>query len=76
VGPVFTADDPGASLAAETSAEPTTSTVTYTADAVDPPAMTVPDDAEVSSVRATLDILSGEDDEAAAERLGVRPVTQ
>lgn len=75
VGPVFTADDPNASLAAEGSAEPTASTVTYTADAVDPPAMTVPDDADVSSVRATLDILSGEDDEAAAERLGVRPVT-
>ncbi|MEU4653983.1 DUF4082 domain-containing protein [Streptomyces sp. NPDC023723] len=74
VGPVFTADDPSASLAAEGSAEPTASTVTYTADAVDPLAVTVPADAEVSSVRATLDILPGAH-RAAAEDLHVKAVT-
>jgi hypothetical protein len=74
VGPVFTADDPGASLAAEGSAEPTASTVTYTADAAHPLTVTVPDDAEVSSVRADLDILPGAHQDA-AEELRVEAVT-
>ncbi|MGP2439516.1 DUF4082 domain-containing protein [Streptomyces sp. JW3] len=74
VGPVFTADDPSASLAAEGTAEPTAAAVTYTADAVDPLAVTVPADAEVSSVGATLDILPGAH-RAAAEKLRVKAVT-
>ncbi|GGS39675.1 DUF4082 domain-containing protein [Streptomyces griseoviridis] len=75
VGPVFTADDPSASLAAEGSFEPTASGVTYTADAAHPLVAAVPADEEPASVRAGLDILSGAADEAAAEKLGVRPVT-
>ncbi|WP_345622160.1 DUF4082 domain-containing protein [Streptomyces ziwulingensis] len=74
VGPVFTADDPGASLAPATASEPTASTVRYTADAASPLVATVPAKAEPSSVKATLAILPGPG-AAAAKKLHVKAVT-
>ncbi|MFJ3670763.1 DUF4082 domain-containing protein [Streptomyces sp. NPDC090106] len=59
VGPVFTADDPSASLATETASEESASTVSYTADATSPLVMKLSDKVSVSSVKASVTILKG-----------------
>lgn len=74
VGPVFTADDPSASLAATGTTEVTTFSVEYTADADSPLALSVPDRTKLSSVNATLTILPGAK-AAAARKLHVKAVT-
>lgn len=71
VGPVFTADDPGAQLTTATSSEVTTSLLTHTADAGSPLVTTLPADAKVSSVKATVTILRGS---KAARKLHVTAV--
>ncbi len=74
VGPVFTADNPGASLAAPGASEDNASALTHTADAGDPLVTALPAGAAVSSVRATVTVLSGPR-AAAARKLHVTAVT-
>ncbi|WP_258054862.1 DUF4082 domain-containing protein [Streptomyces sp. Ru71] len=74
VGPVFTADDPGAALAPATASEVTTSSVTHTADAASPLVTTVPAGTALSSVTATVTVLPGPQ-AAAARKLHVTAVT-
>ncbi|MFD4560227.1 DUF4082 domain-containing protein [Streptomyces sp. NPDC058469] len=67
VGPVFTADDPSASLATETAAsEVTASSLTHTADAAGALVTTLPSSTKLSTVKAAVTILPGA--EAAAAR--------
>ncbi|GAA3888949.1 hypothetical protein GCM10023084_46900 [Streptomyces lacrimifluminis] len=73
VGPVFTADDPSASLTTATSSEVTTSSVSHTADAAGPLVVTLPASAKLSSVRATVTVLPGPTS-AAAKKLDVKAV--
>ncbi|MFD4871804.1 DUF4082 domain-containing protein [Streptomyces sp. NPDC058420] len=74
VGPIFTADDPSGSLAAETAAsEVTASSVTHTADAAGALVTTLPAKTDVSSVKATVTILPGAR-AAAARKLHVTGV--
>ncbi|MFI6662227.1 DUF4082 domain-containing protein [Streptomyces sp. NPDC050523] len=70
VGPVFTADNPSASLATATS-EATASSVAHTADAASALVMTVDKSAAVSSVKATVSIVKGS---KAARKLHVTAV--
>ncbi|MFI6562237.1 DUF4082 domain-containing protein [Streptomyces sp. NPDC050534] len=70
VGPVFTADNPSASLATATS-EATASSVAHTADAASALVMTVDKSAAVSSVKATVIIVKGS---KAARKLHVTAV--
>ncbi|WP_258314467.1 DUF4082 domain-containing protein [Streptomyces sp. Act143] len=71
VGPVFTATDPGNSLAAETASEEGASTVTFTADEQHALVTAVSADAEVTSADADLTILEGTE---AARKLHVTAV--
>ncbi|MFF4842965.1 DUF4082 domain-containing protein [Streptomyces collinus] len=59
VGPVFTADNPSASLASAKASEVPTSSVAHTADAAGALVMSVPDTAAVSSVKASVTVLKG-----------------
>ncbi|NEA99258.1 DUF4082 domain-containing protein [Streptomyces sp. SID13726] len=59
VGPVFTADDPSASLATATASEVTVSSLAHTADVASPLVATLPASTKLSSVKATVAILSG-----------------
>ncbi|MGW3149706.1 DUF4082 domain-containing protein [Streptomyces sp. NPDC001177] len=74
VGPVFTADNPSASLTTATASEETASAVTHTADAGSPLVTTLPADVKLSSVKATVTILPGAE-AAAARKLHVTAVT-
>ncbi|MGW5430279.1 DUF4082 domain-containing protein [Streptomyces sp. NPDC004059] len=74
VGPVFTADNPSASLSTATASEVTGSSVTHTADATSALVMALPDQAAPSSVKATVTILPGPR-AAAARKLHVTAVT-
>ncbi|MQY36721.1 hypothetical protein SRB17_47230 [Streptomyces sp. RB17] len=71
VGPVFTADNPSASLSTANASEVTASSVTHTADAASALVMAVPGKAAVSSVKATVTILRGS---KAARKLHVTAV--
>jgi hypothetical protein len=71
VGPVFTADNPSASLSTATASEVTASSVAHTADAANPLVMTVPGKTAVSSVTATVTVLKGS---KAAKKLHVTAV--
>lgn len=72
VGPVFTADNPTASLASETAAsEVTASSVAHTADAAHALVMAVRKKAPVATVNATVTVLSGS---KAARKLHVTAV--
>ncbi|MFJ9537501.1 DUF4082 domain-containing protein [Streptomyces sp. NPDC101225] len=59
VGPVFTAEDPSASLATAKASEATTSSVARTADAASALVMSVGKSAAVSSVTASVSIVKG-----------------
>jgi hypothetical protein len=59
VGPIFTADDPTASLTSTTASEVTASAVTHTADTAHPLVTTLPSKTKLSSVKATVTVLSG-----------------
>ncbi|MFJ9835834.1 DUF4082 domain-containing protein [Streptomyces sp. NPDC101169] len=74
VGPVFTADNPSASLAAPGASEDNGSALTHTADAGSPLVTTLPAKTAVSSVKATVTVLSGPR-AAAARKLHVTAVT-
>ncbi|MFK4100486.1 DUF4082 domain-containing protein [Streptomyces sp. NPDC019531] len=74
VGPLFTADDPSASLASATASEVTEFSVQYTADADSPLVMSLPTTAKPTSVQATLVVLPGAK-AAAARKLHVKAVT-
>lgn len=74
VGPVFTADNPRASLAAGTASEVTASSVTHTADVGSPLVTTLPAGADPSSVKATVTVLPGSE-AAGAGKLHVTAVT-
>ncbi|MFF4546702.1 DUF4082 domain-containing protein [Streptomyces sp. NPDC001435] len=74
VGPVFTADNPSASLTTATASDEDASTVTHTADAGSPLVTTLPASVKLSSVKATVTILPGPD-AAAASKLHVTAVT-
>ncbi|MEU6352779.1 DUF4082 domain-containing protein [Streptomyces sp. NPDC047072] len=74
VGPLFTADDPSASLATATASEAGEFAVQYTADADSALVMSVPTTARPTSVQATLTILPGTK-AAAARKLKVKAVT-
>ncbi|MGW7404174.1 DUF4082 domain-containing protein [Streptomyces sp. NPDC054833] len=74
VGPVFTADNPSASLTTATASEEDASTVTHTADAGSPLVTTLPASVKLSSVKATVTILPGPN-AAAARKLHVTAVT-
>jgi hypothetical protein len=73
VGPVFTADNPSASLTTATASEEDASTVTHTADAGSPLVTTLPASVKLSSVKATVTILPGPH-AAAATKLHVTAV--
>jgi methionine-rich copper-binding protein CopC len=72
VGPVFTADNPSTMLSTATSSEVTASSVVHTADAASPVVMTLPATTKLSSVKATVTVLSGSN---AARKLHVTAVT-
>ncbi|MFJ9903356.1 DUF4082 domain-containing protein [Streptomyces sp. NPDC101152] len=72
VGPVFTADNPSTMLSTATSSEVTASSVVHTADAASPVVMTLPASTKLSSVKATVTVLSGSN---AARKLHVTAVT-
>lgn len=72
VGPVFTADDPSASLATANASEVTASSLAHTADATSPLVTTLPASTKLSSVTATVTIVSGS---KAARKLHVTAVT-
>jgi hypothetical protein len=74
VGPVFTADNPSASLSTATASEVTGSPVTHTADATSALVMALPDQAAPSSVKATVTILPGPR-AGAARKLHITAVT-
>ncbi|MEV0637417.1 DUF4082 domain-containing protein [Streptomyces sp. NPDC050619] len=74
VGPVFTADNPSASLATATASEVTASSVAHTADAASALVLAVPAKSAVTSVSGSVTILSGRD-AAAARKLHVTAVT-
>ncbi|MFI6931691.1 DUF4082 domain-containing protein [Streptomyces sp. NPDC050287] len=74
VGPVFTADNPSASLKTATASEVSPSSVTHTADASNALVMTLPATTKLSSVKATVTILPGAK-AAAARKLHVTAVT-
>ncbi|WP_328550912.1 DUF4082 domain-containing protein [Streptomyces sp. NBC_00366] len=71
VGPVFTAENPSASLASATASEVTAASVAHTADAANALVMTVDKNAAVSSVKATVTIVKGS---KAARKLHVTAV--
>ena len=71
VGPVFTADNPSTMLSTATSSEVTASSVVHTADAASPVVMTLPASTKLSSVKATVTVLSGSN---AARKLHVTAV--
>ncbi|MFF7238849.1 DUF4082 domain-containing protein [Streptomyces collinus] len=71
VGPVFTADNPGASLASAKASEVPASSVSHTADAASALVMSVPAKAAVSSVKASVTVLKGS---KAARKLHVTAV--
>ncbi|MEU4037242.1 DUF4082 domain-containing protein [Streptomyces collinus] len=71
VGPVFTADNPSASLANAKASEVTSSSVAHTADAASALVMSVPAKAAVSSVKASVTVLKGS---KAARKLHVTAV--
>ncbi|MEU2052206.1 DUF4082 domain-containing protein [Streptomyces bungoensis] len=71
VGPVFTADNPSAMLSTGASEE-TAASVTHTADAGSPLVTTLPAGTGLSSVKATVTVLSGS---RAARKLHVTAVT-
>ncbi|MEU2711512.1 DUF4082 domain-containing protein [Streptomyces sp. NPDC007205] len=72
VGPVFTADNPSASLSTAKASEVTAPSVTHTADATDALVLALPASAKLSSVKAALTVLSGSE---AARKLHVTLVT-
>ncbi|MER6029962.1 DUF4082 domain-containing protein [Streptomyces sp. NPDC001851] len=72
VGPVFTADNPRTSPSTAKASEVTASSVTHTADAPDALVLALPASARLSSVTATVTILSGS---KTAGKLHVTPVT-
>ncbi|MCX5251033.1 DUF4082 domain-containing protein [Streptomyces sp. NBC_00201] len=71
VGPVFTAENPSASLASATASEVTAASVAHTADAANALVMTVDKNAAVSLVKATVTIVKGS---KAARKLHVTAV--
>ncbi|MCX5425394.1 DUF4082 domain-containing protein [Streptomyces sp. NBC_00078] len=71
VGPVFTGENPSASLASATASEVTAASVAHTADAANALVMTVDKNAAVSSVKATVTIVKGS---GAARKLHVTTV--
>lgn len=73
VGPVFTADNPSASLTSGSASEVTTSSLQHTADATSPLATSLPSTTKLSSVKATVTVLPGAK-AAAARKLHVKTV--
>ncbi|WP_043672155.1 DUF4082 domain-containing protein [Streptomyces xylophagus] len=74
VGPVFTADDPSGSLAAETAAsEVTASSLAHTADVASALVTTLPSSTKLSTVKATVTVLPGAK-AAAARKMHVTAV--
>ncbi|MFE7168676.1 DUF4082 domain-containing protein [Streptomyces sp. NPDC057616] len=71
VGPVFTAENPSASLATQKASEATASSVAHTADAASALVMSVDKTAAVTSVKASVSIVKGS---AAAKKLHVTAV--
>lgn len=71
VGPVFTAENPSASLATETATEVTASSAAHTADAASPLVMAVDKKSAVASVKASVSIVKGS---KAARKLHVTAV--
>lgn len=73
VGPLFTAEDPSASLTSGTTSEETASLLARTADAAHPLVTTLPSATKVGSVKATVTILPGAK-AAVARKLHVKAV--